>query len=269
MKLSCTSTMVPGETLTQKALNLKKYGYDGIGVFIDYPDWNEDLKKEVLDLEKNTGVHVCEFMFGGDDYGHLMEDDETKVAATTKMYTDAAKMCALLGGAISELEYTLGAQDPLPLFDVYKKMSADKAQLFAERYAGIASNVEGTKDAYVLLEPCNRYETPYLNNMEDCVNAVKALNMKNVGILADIFHLNFEEKDVANEIRKYGDMIKYVHLGDSNRLLPGDGHTNWEEVFKALKEVGFDGYCSLECSFGGKDPETALIETANYLKQYM
>ena len=269
MKLSCTSSMVPGKTLTEKAMNLKKYGYDGIGVFIDYPDWNDDLKQEVLNLEKNTGIHPCEFMFGGDDYGHLMSDDLSAVEATRKMYIDAAKMCAELKGAISELEYTLGPQDPLPLFDIYKKMPEDKAEIFYERYKDIAKYVEGSTDSYVLLEPCNRYETPYLNNMEDCANAVKKLNMKNVGILADIFHLNFEEADVAAKIREFGSLIKYVHLGDSNRLLPGKGHINWEEIFKALKEVGFDGYCSLECSFGGEDAEKSLIETAKFLKQYM
>ena len=270
MKLSCTSSMVPGATLTEKALNLKKWGYDGIGVFVDYPgEWNDQLKEEVLNLEKNTGMHVCEFMFGGDDYGHLMSDDEELVKGTHEMYLEAAKMSARLGGCISELEYTLGPQDPLPCFEVYKKIPADKVDLFTERFAAIASAVEGTEDSYELLEPCNRYETPYLNNMADCLEAVERLHMNNVGILADIFHLAFEEKDVADSIRRAGKAIKYVHLGDSNRLCPGCGHTDWKAVFGALKEVGFDGYCSLECSFGGEDPEKMLKQTAAYLKELM
>ena len=252
-----------------KHIDREGFESEGIGVFVDYPDWNEELKKEVLDLEKNTGVHVCEFMFGGDDYGHLMADDEKLVEATTKMYREAIKMSAELGNCISELEYTLGPQDPLPCFDVYKKIPADKIGLFVERYADLAKEVEGVEGSYELLEPCNRYETPYLNNVEDCLEIVDKIGNDNVGILADIFHIAFEEKDPAEAIRRAGKKIKYVHLGDSNRLCPGEGHTDWKAVFDALKEIGFDGYCSLECSYGGKDPEEMLKKTADYLKELM
>ena len=269
MKLSCTSIMVPGNSLTEKARNLKKWGYDGIGVFIDYAEWNEELRAEVLKLEENTGVHPCEFIFSGDDYGHLMSEDSALAEATFRMYSDAAAMCAVLGGAISELEYTLGAQDPLPLFDLYAKIPSGRIETFIERYASIAKQVEGSPDSYVLLEPCNRYETPYLNNMDDCASVVKMMEMKNIGILVDTFHLNFEEKDLSAKIREAGDLVKYVHLGDSNRLLPGYGHIDWKQLFKALKDIGFDGYCSLECSCGGGDATQLLPETAEYLKRLL
>jgi sugar phosphate isomerase/epimerase len=55
-------------------------------------------------------------------------------------------------------------------------------------------------------------------------------------------------------------------LGDSNRLLPGYGHTNWEASFEALKSIGFDGYLNLECGIPG-DPEIELTKTARFLKQ--
>ena len=38
MKLSCTSNMVPGATLTERAALLHKFGYDGMAIFVDYPD---------------------------------------------------------------------------------------------------------------------------------------------------------------------------------------------------------------------------------------
>ena len=270
MKLSCTSIMVPGATFTEKANNLKKWGYDGIGVFVDYPDWNEELEQEILHLEENTGVHVCEFMFSGDDYGHLMNPDEKLSQATLKMYKDAAKMVAKLGNCISELEYTLGERKELPLFDIYMKMNAEESAEFKKKYAEIAAEVDGVEGAYVLLEPCNRYETPYLNNADDCAQVLKEMNMdENVGLLCDTFHLNFEEKDLAAKIREYGNIIKYVHLGDNNRLMPGNGSIDWKEIIGALKEVGFDGYMSFECSTGFTSPEKALKQGAEFIRQYI
>ena len=50
MRLSCTSTMVPGKSLTEKARNLSRWGYEGIAVFVDYVDWNQELYQELLSL---------------------------------------------------------------------------------------------------------------------------------------------------------------------------------------------------------------------------
>ena len=54
-----------------------------------------------------------------------------------------------------------------------------------------------------------------------------------------------------------GDMIKYVHLGDNNRLAPGFGSTNWKAAIAALKKIGYDGYMNLECGLSG-DLKTEL-----------
>ena len=56
MRLSCTSTMVPGKSLTEKARNLSRWGYEGIAVFVDYVDWNQELYQELLSLEECTGA---------------------------------------------------------------------------------------------------------------------------------------------------------------------------------------------------------------------
>lgn len=266
MKLSCTSSMVPGATLTEKAQNLKKWGYDGIGVFVDLEDWNEDLHAEVLSLEKNTGVHPCEFCFGGPIYGHLMSMDQPDLRKACKeMYTKAAQVCAELGGAVTELEYTLGPQDPLPLFEPYAKMSPEHEAEFVEIFKSIAAPVEGT-DSYVLLEPCNRYETPYLNNVDDSLDVVKKTGMQNTGLLLDMFHLSIEEADIPAKIRQAGKYVKYVHLGDNNRLMPGHGRTDWKAIVQALRDIGFDGYMSLECCTSG-DPAVTLPETAKFMKK--
>ena len=266
MKLSCTSTMVPGETFTEKAEKLKKWGYDAMGVFVDYEDWNEELRQEILHLEENTGIHVGEFVLGGPIYGHLMsEPGHPQREACRNMYREAAAFCAELGGAITELEYTLGPQDPLPLFDPYAKMSAEQEAEFVSVFQKIAEPVEGT-DSYVLLEPCNRYETPVLNNAADCLAVVQKTGRRNTGLLLDMFHLSIEEADIPAAILACGAYTKYVHLGDNNRLMPGKGSTDFAAIVKALKQVGFDGIMSMECA-PGSDPETSIPEAAAYMKK--
>jgi len=267
MRLSCTSSMVSGSTFTEKAQNLKKWGYEGIGVFVEYSDWSEELAREIECLEKNTGIVPCEFVFQDSSYGHLMDNNHPELRdKARKMYKEAAAFCAKIG-AVTELEFEYGAQDPLPMFSPYQKMTPQKEAEFIGVFRDIASEVEGT-EGYVLLEPINRYEAPYLNNVDDCREASRKTNLNNVGILWDTFHLSIEEKDIPKKIIEAGKDIKYVHLGDNNRLPPGSGNLNWREIIKAFKEIGYSGFMSLECALAG-NPEIVLPDTAVFLKSLM
>jgi sugar phosphate isomerase/epimerase len=79
--------------------------------------------------------------------------------------------------------------------------------------------------------------------------------------------MNIEEPDMPAAIREAGrDYIYNVHLADSHRRLPGSGHTDFRSCFRALKEIGYDRFCGLECAIDG-DPMTALAENAQYLRK--
>ena len=75
IKLSCTANMVPGENLTEKAHILRKLGYDGMAIFVDAPDWKDELLDEMLQMEEKTGVKPCEFVLTAGYYGNLMNTD--------------------------------------------------------------------------------------------------------------------------------------------------------------------------------------------------
>lgn len=266
MKLSCTNNMVPGVSLTEQAEHLAKWGYEGIAVFVDYQQWNENLHKELLDLEKRTGVIPCEFAFSDACYGHLMDQDRGLRRKSREMYRLAAEISGEIG-AVTELEFLYGPQDPLPLFHPYAKMGADEEQEFMAMYREMVEPLKGTK-GMMLLEGINRYESPYLNSIKDCKDIVEKLNMENAGVLADIFHMSIEEADMTESIKYAGSFIKHVHLGDSNRLLPGYGMTNWQLCFEALKEIGYSGFLNLECSTCGNAQET-LPKTAAFIRNFL
>lgn len=264
MKLSCSDGMVPGKTLTEKALNLKNWGYDAIAIFTEYQKWNSESLTELLSIKEKTGVVPCEFVFMDPTYGHLMDPDKNTKMHAVAMYKEAIKICKQIG-AITEMEFAYGAQDPLPLFDPYQKMSPDEEKEFLEVLMELGGEAEGSL-AQVLIEPLNRYETKYLTRMQDCLEILKKVNLSNTGILADFFHLSIEEADLPASILSAQGYIKHVHLGDNNRLLPGYGHTDWHACFNALKDIGFVGYVNLECGIPGK-PEELLPRTAEYLKK--
>lgn len=264
MKLCCSSPMVPGSTLTEKAEKLQAWGYDGIAVFQELEDWNDDVHAELGDLESRTGVRPVEFVLMNESYGNAMSGDQVLRARCRSMYRETAAVCADIG-AVTEIEFQYGPQIPLPLFDPFQQLTGGQEEEFLVFYREMLDIVAGSAGR-VLLEPINRYESRYLNRIVDNVRLVDAVAHPNAGLLPDTFHMSLEESDLGGALRLAGDRIRQVHLGDSNRLLPGHGLLDWATIFDALAEVGYDGYVNLECSTEG-DPSLTLPMTATFLRE--
>ncbi len=254
--------MVPAKTLTRKAELLKQWGYAGIAIFIDYKDWNDEVQEELLSLQSTTGVVPCEFVLVGELYGRLMDNDPDIRARAKATYVEAAAICARIGTNTSvEFEYRL--QDPMPLFDPYKKLDAGQHAAFIALYKELLSVVQTTEGG-VLLEPLNRYESSVLNSVADCSEVLREIDAPNAGLLFDFFHASIEERDLVGSIHAAGDLIRHVHLGDNNRLLPGKGSIDWKRSFDALNEIGYSGFVNLECSTSG-DAHRTLPDVAEYI----
>jgi sugar phosphate isomerase/epimerase len=264
MMLSCSSPMVPGETLTAKAELLQEWGYDAIAVFQPRETWTDGVRRELRSLFDNTGVRPVEFVLMDATYGNAMADDLELRQRCRAMYAEAAEVCSEIG-AVTEIEFQYGAQDPLPLFDPFRQLSPAQKSEFADFYRSMLAIVEGS-DGRILLEPINRYESGYLNRVSDNLEILDVVAHPNAGLLPDLFHMSIEESDPAAALRAAGSRIAHVHLGDNNRLLPGDGRLPWGEIFQALRDVGFDRYVNLECSTSG-DPAITLPKTAAMLRE--
>ena len=98
----------------------------------------------------------------------------------------------------------------------------------------------------LLYEPINRYETNLINALADGATMLHGLGTGKVKLLADLFHMNIEEENVAAALRKTGPHVGHVHFADSNRKAAGWGHTDFAEAVSALREVGYTGYLSAE-----------------------
>ncbi len=109
--------------------------------------------------------------------------------------------------------------------------------------AGLRARKHGQN---ILIEPQNRYEINLINRLDEGVQFIESLDVDNARILADLFHMNIEERSVCAALREAADYIGHVHLADSNRRAPGYGHMDFAEVARTLREIGFDGYVVAE-----------------------
>src|SRR5581483_6195353 len=98
----------------------------------------------------------------------------------------------------------------------------------------------------LLLEPLNRYETNLLNRVGEAVRFLDTLSTRNVRNLADLFHMNLEERSIAGALQDGGTRIGHVHFADSNRQAVGFGHTNVPPIIETLRQIGYEGFLSAE-----------------------
>lgn len=121
----------------------------------------------------------------------------------------------------------------------------------------------------LLIEPLNRYETHLIRTLQDGVDICERVGNPHVKIMADFFHMSIEEQNISAAIRSAGRHIVHVHLADSNRQMPGLGHTDFKAGFAALKEIGYTGYMALECGNPDPNKQNGLARSASYLKMQM
>jgi D-psicose/D-tagatose/L-ribulose 3-epimerase len=96
------------------------------------------------------------------------------------------------------------------------------------------------------VEAVNRYET-YLINLAEQANAMlDRVGEPNVFVHLDTYHMNIEEKGFYEPIVATGPRMHYIHLSESDRGTPGTGNVHWDEVFRSLKAIDYDGYLVME-----------------------
>ena len=96
------------------------------------------------------------------------------------------------------------------------------------------------------LEPCNRYETHLLNTAAQARALIDRIDEPAVMIHLDTYHANIEEKSFADALADGGGRVRYVHLSESDRGVPGSGNVHWRSVMTALKGAHFSGDLVME-----------------------
>ena len=262
MKLSCQEHLLPGDSILEKWEFATSAGFDGIELR-GSRDWRERLGD--LTAARDRGAVFSSVCLIDDRFiGDL--DPDRRREAVEHMKRLLSGIGALGGvGAITPAAFGQTSR-ALPPFEAPRTPDEDRRVLLEglEELGDHAGNV----GALVLLEPLNRYEDHMLNRLDQGVELAAASGSNSVKVMGDLFHMNIEEDDLGESIRRASDYLAHVHLADNNRAHPGAGHTDFAPAFGALREIGFDGYMAMECAVRG-DPRTELPRVTRRLRALM
>ena len=163
-----------------------------------------------------------------------------------------------------------GAVVIIGLMKGQKKDCGDPVKYDAYFRTGMEACIKEAERLGVLLafEVIDRFESDWLNTVDEGLKLLDSFGSDALSLHLDTFHMNIEEPDCAESIRKAGKRIGHVHVADSDRWYPGHAHYDFASTFSALKEVGYERAVALE-SFLYPDPETAARRALEKINSYL
>jgi len=234
-----------GEAIEKSIERVARFGYDGIE-FAGEPDKlkdTEDINK-LLDKHGIEASSICSL--------YTMERD---LASPKEGIRDNAKdYVKKLVKIASELGAKIVIVAPSACGKVKSEAPYEKELNWA--VSGIKECGEFAADLGVnlVIEAWNRYETYWVNRLEQALELKGMIGLENVGVMGDLFHMNLEEKSIPEAIKQAGKALFHFHIADSNRAAPGEGHLDFKPIIKALKEIDYDKYLSMELLPASADP---------------
>ena len=265
LKLAIQTSRLPGVNLSDQFESAARYGFDAVEVNIGPAFDLAEHVDEILAAIEGSGL-PCSAICSHSMHDPLMPDTkerEQRFAGLSELLRMADELGA--GGVIS---VPVRRSISFPGMIDQERELGDLASAEYSRWA------TGLPDgrAAVFLEPLNRYEATFLRRVEQAVALAERIGSPRVTALADLFHMNIEEADMARPILQAAAQLGYVHIADNNRLQPGAGCLNFGPPFAALKQIGYQGYVSIECTdLGGplaaSGADAMLPESVRFLRE--
>lgn len=120
---------------------------------------------------------------------------------------------------------------------------------------------------YLCLEPLAPTEADFLQTAAEGKAMMDRLANPWVRLHLDVKAMSSEAKPVPDVIREFAPVMQHFHANDANRRGPGFGQTDFVPIFKALKDVNYKGWVSVEVFDYTPDPETIARESLRHMRE--
>jgi D-psicose/D-tagatose/L-ribulose 3-epimerase len=224
---------------TQWFKTFKKWGFDSVEIAIDDPAAIDPaFVRAELDKAGLTCCSVCG-AFGPDRDLRGTPEAQANSANYLKALIDQA---VILGAPV-----IAG-----PVYSAVGRRNAEEPAAKKQQWKTVVKNLKpickhAEKQGIVIaVEPLNRFETDFINTVEQVLQLVEDVGSPALKIHLDTFHMNIEQKCQSDAIKKAGKLLAHFHACGSDRGTPGNDHIAWDGIAQALKKVKYDGGVVIE-----------------------
>jgi sugar phosphate isomerase/epimerase len=221
-----------------------------------------EQRQSIREAARNAGIAIsgihwvlveAEGMF-------LVHSDPEVRKKSSKYFCDLVEFCADIGGHI----IVVGSPKQRNIPD-----GATKEQALAWARETITPSVMRAMDKglTICIEPLSPAETNFINTAEEAVRFIRAIRAPSLRIILDVKAMCSESKPIPQIIQDSWPQFAYFHANDKNLKGPGFGEVDFKPIAAALKQVGYEGYVSVEVFNFDEGPEVIATKSIEYLKK--
>ena len=245
-------------------------GYTGVEVAPftisdDLASVSEDTLVGMANTAKNHGLQIIglHWLLAKTEGLHLTSADENVRQATTEYLCLLAKTCATLGGRV--LVFGSPPQRNLPEGVTTSQAMDYAAEVFRGAMPAFAEN-----NVVLCMEPLTTKETDFINTCAEAVELMNAVDHPSFILHQDVKAMLGAETDSIPElIHRHKDICGHFHVNDTNLLGPGMGDTDYHPILKALQDVGYDGWVSVEVFDYSPGAEKIAKKSLQYMQSVL
>lgn len=194
---------------------------------------------------------------------HLTTADAAVRQATADYVIALGEACADLGGTLMVFGSPLQR-------NLQNGMSREQAMLHAAGVFRAAMPRLGDLGISICMEPLTPKETDFINTCADADELIQRVGHPCFTLHQDVKAMRgAESKSIPELIHEYRGRVGHFHVNDTNLLGPGMGETDYHPIFKALLEVAYDGWVSLEVFDYRPGAEAIAQQSMDYMRQVL
>ena len=244
IKISYNTLVYADEDISAGIARLARFGYDGVDIVGEPSNYDVTEIRSLLEKYQIEASSICAVF--NEERNFVSSNPQIRRQAI-----DYVRECVDFAAAIGAKAISVQATACMKINPEASEKEEWNWGVAGLREAGEYASEKGIR---LTLEAWNRYETYLINRLDQALKMVNDINLSNVGVMADTYHMNIEESNMGDAIRNTGDKLFYVHIADSNRAAPGRGHIDFKEVAQALRDIRYEGWVSMELLPAAADP---------------
>jgi sugar phosphate isomerase/epimerase len=217
-----------------------------------------EIRQQLADSELNSiGLH---WLLAKTEGYYLTSPDADVRKKTADYLCELAQLCRDLNGNTM----VLGSPQQRNLLP---GVNHEQAMEYAADVIRMAEPTLKEHGIILALEPLGPAEGDFLLTAESGIELAKMIDSPNVRLHLDVKAMSSEQKSVPDIIRDSRDYIQHFHANDPNLLGPGMGDVDFTPIFATLREIGYDGYVSVEVFDYKPGVERIATESIEYMKR--
>lgn len=257
---ACVEMLFTEYEFAERIRKAKECGFE----YFEFWTWKDKNLPCIKEAMEKSNIKVASFS-GDDEFSMVNREENAEYVKFVEKSIEVAKLldCSYLVIHSNALEKDGSAKEvhgvaskEAMLINMYEVLKQLKPIAERERIC-------------LVLEPLNSivdHKNYFLDTPEEAFELIKAVDSKYIKVLYDIYHMQIMRGNIIDTITKNIDNIGYIHVADvPRRHEPGTGELAFNNIFKAVKDCGYQGIigfelCPVDCSRTAIDKIMEVIQ---------